>query len=106
MLRSTFLIAAVLGWASLGRAETTAEDADGRPPAPESFKRLARKIEPNLKGQSDRLPQYVDFFRREVCNDTRLIAFDVRRRDSSQWQSAIDRLRRVPGNCARHSANS
>jgi hypothetical protein len=41
------------------------------------LKRLARKIEPNLNGRPDRLPQYVDFFRREAGNDSRLVAFDV-----------------------------
>ena len=77
MLQTLVLIAAIVGWAALEEPESTGVESDGRPPAPESFKRLARKIEPNLTGRSDRLPQYVDFFRREVCNDPRLVAFDV-----------------------------
>jgi gamma-D-glutamyl-L-lysine dipeptidyl-peptidase len=71
------LIAAILTWAAVDEPETTGVESDGRPPAPQSLKRIARKIEPDLKGQPDRLPQYVDFFRREVCNDPRMVVFDV-----------------------------
>lgn len=41
------------------------------------LERLARRIEPGLKGKPDRLPQYVDFFRSELGNDSRLFAFNV-----------------------------
>ncbi len=41
------------------------------------LERLARRAEPDLKGKSDRLPQYVDFFRSELGNDSRLFAFNV-----------------------------
>jgi gamma-D-glutamyl-L-lysine dipeptidyl-peptidase len=39
--------------------------------------RLARKIEPDLVGKPERLPQYVNFFRSEIGNDSRLFAFNV-----------------------------
>jgi cell wall-associated NlpC family hydrolase len=39
---------------------------------------LAERVEPGLKGQADRLQQYVDFFRREAANDVRYFAFNVR----------------------------
>lgn len=39
--------------------------------------KLARRIEPDLKGDSVRLPQYVDLFRSELANDSRLVAFNV-----------------------------
>ena len=71
------LIAAIFIAAALDEPDTTGVESDGRPPAPQSLKRIARKIEPDLKGLPDRLQQYVDFFRREVCNDSRLVAFDV-----------------------------
>ena len=61
----------------MGEAQEASLDVDGRPPGPELIKRLARKIEPNLVGLPERLPQYVDFFRREVGNDSRLVAFEV-----------------------------
>jgi gamma-D-glutamyl-L-lysine dipeptidyl-peptidase len=44
---------------------------------PKVVERLARRIEPDLKGRPDRLPQYVDFFRNELGNDSRLCAFNV-----------------------------
>src|SRR5262245_42445861 len=77
MLQTLALIAAILSWAAVDEPETTGIESDGRPPAPQSLTRIARKIEPDLKGNADRLPQYVDFFRREVCNDPRLVVFDV-----------------------------
>lgn len=41
------------------------------------IERLARRAEPDLKGKSERLTQYVDFFRAELANDNRLFAFNV-----------------------------
>lgn len=52
-----------------------------RPPAPRGMSprmiRLVRQIEPDRQGRVDRLPQYVEFFRAQLANDTRLFAFDV-----------------------------
>jgi hypothetical protein len=42
------------------------------------LERLARRIEPDLAGQPERLQQYIDFFQTEVGNDKRLFAFEVR----------------------------
>jgi hypothetical protein len=41
------------------------------------MERVARRIEPDLKGRPERVQQYVDFFRRELVSDSRLFAFDV-----------------------------
>ncbi len=40
--------------------------------------KLARQIEPDLHGHPERLPQYVEFFRSKLANDSRLFAFEVR----------------------------
>ena len=40
--------------------------------------RLARQIEPSLVGDPEQLPQYVEFFRSKLGNDTRLFAFHVK----------------------------
>jgi gamma-D-glutamyl-L-lysine dipeptidyl-peptidase len=77
MFQTLVLFAAIAASAALNEPETTGVETDGRPPGRQTLQRLARKIEPDLKGQLDRLPQYVDFFRREVCNDPRLVAFDI-----------------------------
>ncbi len=53
------------------------------PPTEEDFsisrvlERLARRIEPDLAGKPERLPQYVEFFRAELGNDSRLFAFNI-----------------------------
>ncbi len=44
---------------------------------PKVVERLARRIEPDLAGKPDRLPQYIDFLRSELGNDSRLCAFHV-----------------------------
>jgi hypothetical protein len=41
------------------------------------FERLARQIEPELKGSPEKLDVYVRFFAHEVIHDQRIIAFDV-----------------------------
>jgi len=41
------------------------------------LKQLAERVEPELKGRSDRVHQYVHFFRTEIGNDFRLFAFHV-----------------------------
>ena len=40
--------------------------------------RLAKRVEPDLQGTPERLAQYVDFYRSNLANDTRLFAFDVK----------------------------
>jgi cell wall-associated NlpC family hydrolase len=41
------------------------------------IERAARRVEPELVGRADRLPQYLDAFTRELADDPRLCAFDV-----------------------------
>lgn len=41
------------------------------------FAALARRIEPDLKGDPSRLDQYIGFYRQELANDTRLFDFQV-----------------------------
>ncbi|MEM7559586.1 MAG: C40 family peptidase [Planctomycetota bacterium] len=41
------------------------------------LKELARRIEPDLHGQVARASQYIEFFRQQLANDTRLFAFQV-----------------------------
>ncbi len=48
-----------------------------RPVDPAYLRRLAERVEPNCEGQVARLPQYIEFFRTELANDTRLFAFQV-----------------------------
>jgi hypothetical protein len=42
------------------------------------MQRLARRIEPDLSGKPERLAQYVHFFSKELANDSRICAFDVK----------------------------
>lgn len=42
------------------------------------YESLIRRIEPSGVGAAERLPQYLDFFRREFIEDPRHFAFDVR----------------------------
>src|SRR5882724_1251104 len=41
------------------------------------FERMLRKIEPTLRGDPKRLPQYIQFLAREFVTDQRLFAFAV-----------------------------
>lgn len=52
--------------------------------------RLARQIEPDLLGKASRLPQYVDFYRTRLANDTRLFAFDVEAKPSADGRVALE----------------
>ena len=47
------------------------------PKSDDRLTKLAREVEPDLVGEIERLPQYVDFIRSRLANDTRLFAFDV-----------------------------
>jgi hypothetical protein len=42
-----------------------------------AYERVIRKIEPGLVGTPDRLPQYLELFKREFVEDTRTFAFNV-----------------------------
>lgn len=77
MLRLTFVITVLLSLATAGRGQEVSVAKESPPIGPLPMERVARRIEPELAGRTERLQQYVDFFRRELVNDTRLIAFDV-----------------------------
>lgn len=51
--------------------------------------RLAGKAEPDRRGRRDRLPQYLELFKRDVVKDARLFAFDVRGRTSGSDDAKI-----------------
>jgi gamma-D-glutamyl-L-lysine dipeptidyl-peptidase len=77
MIRFWLVLSLVLAGAYIAFADDvdlpTAEEFS----VPKVVERLARRIEPGLAGKPDRLPQYVDFFRSELGNDSRLCAFHV-----------------------------
>lgn len=69
----------LLGVAVVGFFATNVPDADraigaeGAKSAEQRFyERIIAKVEPGLAGSSDRLPLYIQFFERELINDTRL----------------------------------
>ena len=41
------------------------------------FERFIKIVEPEGTGRPDRLPQYIEFFKREMIDDVRVFAFDV-----------------------------
>jgi gamma-D-glutamyl-L-lysine dipeptidyl-peptidase len=77
MARFYLLLGLVLITSSTARADQVDLPTDEEFTVPKVVERLARRIEPDLKGKSERLPQYVDFFRSELGNDSRLFAFNV-----------------------------
>lgn len=67
------------------------------PPAHEgSLVRLARRIEPDLHGKSERLTQYVEFFQSQVGNDRRLFAFDVNVTQADEGRVRLDGYVELP----------
>src|SRR6478752_2324827 len=72
------LVISMAAWALssvVARAAETGPTAE--PVMPPDMRRVARKIEPELKGDPARLSQYINFFSRELGNDSRICAFDV-----------------------------
>jgi len=77
MLRLCWVLIVMMSSAlSLCAAETSAP-ASADPVEPADMRRVAKRIEPELEGQPERLPQYINFFSRELGNDSRICAFDV-----------------------------
>ncbi len=66
------VLVAVVAHGAPANSPPTAE-----PVKPDDMTNVARRIEPGLAGKPERLPQYIDFFSRELGNDSRLCAFDV-----------------------------
>ena len=55
-----------------------AQPATLAPPADlGKLSQLAKQIEPDLQGRTERLPLYIEFFRSQLANDKWLFAFDV-----------------------------
>ena len=77
MLRKLCVFVFFAGWAAMAHAQAVSVTSESQPIGTQPMERVARKIEPDLAGRPERLPQYVDFFRRELVNDPRLFAFDV-----------------------------
>jgi hypothetical protein len=73
-----FLAAMILiGMKTPSSAQEVSVAKESPPIGPMPMERVARRIEPDLKGRPERVQQYVDFFRRELVSDSRLFAFDV-----------------------------
>jgi gamma-D-glutamyl-L-lysine dipeptidyl-peptidase len=77
MIRQWLLLVLFAAVASVARADDETSSATPDPEVPRGLRHLARKIEPDLIGKPERLPQYVNFFSRELGNDNRICAFDV-----------------------------
>lgn len=77
MFHNWCILLFLLACASVGRADETNAPATAEPVKPFDLRRIAGKIEPDLVGKPERLPQYVNFFSRELGNDSRICAFDV-----------------------------
>ena len=71
------LIALCMFGVTAGRAAEPAAQATADPEMPPDLRRVARRVEPELKGDPERLAQYVNFFSRELGNDSRICAFNV-----------------------------
>lgn len=71
-LTRLFLLVAVVAHNVPEDSPPTAE-----PVKPGDMTQVARRIEPDLVGKPERLSQYIDFFSRELGNDSRLCAFHV-----------------------------
>ena len=77
MIRIWCLGVSLIACVAVAQADEATSGSTGEPVPHPDFKHLARKIEPDLVGKPERLPQYVDFFSRELGNDSRICAFDV-----------------------------
>ena len=78
-----------------------AQTATVTPPAQDDrITRLALGIEPSLQGSTDRLPQYVEYFRSKLANDTRLFAFDVAATPAADGSIVLNGYVEFPENLA------
>lgn len=77
IFRKSFVFLLLAAGACAGRADDAAAPPTAAPEQPLDMRRVARKIEPELAGKAERLPQYINFFSRELGNDSRICAFDV-----------------------------
>jgi len=77
MFQKAFVLLLVAVSAMTVKADEPITGPIAEPVKPGDMKRLAGRIEPSLVGNPERLPQYVNFFSRELANDSRICAFDV-----------------------------
>lgn len=78
MWRAFWFIILVCGCTTMLEATETTSAPSAAPVEPGDQTRLARRIEPDLAGKTERLSQYINFFSRELGNDSRICAFDVK----------------------------
>lgn len=86
MIRKILLVMLIAAFANAAKADEPTSAPAPEPVRPGDMTRLARKIEPDLVGKPERLPQYVNFFSRELANDSRICAFDVTTKAGSDKQ--------------------
>ena len=79
-----------LGLALHAQAQETQSPPAKKSPEQAYYERLIAKIEPELVGNPDRLPLYVQFFKREMLTDSRLFPFDVQATADSQGRVLLD----------------
>jgi len=77
MSLSTRFLVLFMMCAGYAQAAETSSSATADPIVPSDMRRVARKVESDLAGKVERLPQYINFLSREVGNDSRICAFDV-----------------------------
>ncbi|MEQ8211003.1 MAG: C40 family peptidase [Lacipirellulaceae bacterium] len=78
MRSSITLLSYALLATTLDATATAQTVPDGAPPASSGrVVRLAKEIEPSLKGDASRVAQYIDFYRSRLANDSRVCAFEV-----------------------------
>ena len=77
MVRCLSLLIMVVASPNFARGDEVVLPTEADFSASRVLERLARRIEPDLAGKPERLPQYLDFFRSELGNDSRLFAFNV-----------------------------
>ncbi len=77
MIRCWLLVIMVTGISKFARADEVVLPTEQDFTIAKVLDRLAHRIEPDRVGKPERVSQYVDFFRSELANDSRLFAFDV-----------------------------
>jgi cell wall-associated NlpC family hydrolase len=76
MIRICLLATLVMSTTAYAAEKTSSATAE--PPKSGDMRRFAERIEPTLAGKPERLDQYVHFFSRELANDSRICAFNVK----------------------------
>lgn len=73
-MRVVLMVLLLMVWSESLRAKPATV---APPDSSDRLTRLARQIEPDLQGRTERLAQYIEFFRSQLANDSWLFAFDV-----------------------------